>query len=138
MVMYPLADVPALQLSIPTHDPATLLRIGERLRPLKEQGVLIIGSGFLTPPVPGPLAADLRDPRGERQSGGASHHGNRRLLDGAIEAVVPDPLGLALLEELADPGHRRLTVILGHVGPGHPHRVAEEVVLIQGLAASER
>src|SRR5215472_16466682 len=51
-VMYPLADVPALQLSIPTHDPATLLGIGERLRPLKEQGVLIIGSGFLTLGVP--------------------------------------------------------------------------------------
>lgn len=51
-VMYPLADVPALQLSIPTHDPATLLRIGERLRPLKEQGVLIIGSGFLTHGLP--------------------------------------------------------------------------------------
>jgi 4,5-DOPA dioxygenase extradiol len=47
-VMYPLADVPAIQLSIPTHDPATLLAIGQRLRPLKEQGVLIIGSGFLT------------------------------------------------------------------------------------------
>jgi 4,5-DOPA dioxygenase extradiol len=51
-VMYPLADVPALQLSIPTHDPATLLRIGERLRPLKEQGVLVIGSGFLTHGLP--------------------------------------------------------------------------------------
>ena len=51
-VMYPLADVPAIQLSIPTHDPATLLRIGERLRPLKEQGVLIIGSGFLTHGLP--------------------------------------------------------------------------------------
>jgi len=51
-VMYPLADVPALQLSIPTHDPATLLKIGERLRPLKEQGVLIIGSGFLTHGLP--------------------------------------------------------------------------------------
>lgn len=51
-VMYPLADVPALQMSIPTHDPATLLRIGERLRPLKGQGVLIIGSGFLTHGLP--------------------------------------------------------------------------------------
>jgi 4,5-DOPA dioxygenase extradiol len=51
-VMYPLADVPAIQLSIPTHDPATLLRIGERLRPLKERGVLVIGSGFMTHGLP--------------------------------------------------------------------------------------
>jgi len=51
-VMYPLADVPAIQLSIPTHDPEALLRIGERLRPLREQGVLIIGSGFMTHGLP--------------------------------------------------------------------------------------
>ncbi|GAA0259319.1 class III extradiol ring-cleavage dioxygenase [Cryptosporangium japonicum] len=47
-VMYPDADVPVLQMSIPTHDPARLLALGERLRPLREQGVLVIGSGFMT------------------------------------------------------------------------------------------
>ena len=47
-VMYPDADVPVLQMSIPTHDPARLLTLGERLRPLREQGVLVIGSGFMT------------------------------------------------------------------------------------------
>ena len=51
-VMYPYGDVPALQLSLPTHDPDRLLRIGERLRPLREQGVLIIGSGYLTHGLP--------------------------------------------------------------------------------------
>lgn len=50
--MYPLGDVPVLQLSIPTHDPATLMDIGRRLRPLREQGVLIIGSGFMTHGLP--------------------------------------------------------------------------------------
>ena len=51
-VMYPYGDVPALQLSMPTHEPDRLLSIGERLRPLREQGVLIIGSGYMTHGLP--------------------------------------------------------------------------------------
>ncbi|MEU8816901.1 class III extradiol ring-cleavage dioxygenase [Actinoplanes sp. NPDC048796] len=47
-IMYPEADVPVLQLSIPTHDAGTLMSLGERLRPLREQGVLVVGSGFMT------------------------------------------------------------------------------------------
>ena len=50
--MYPEADVPVLQLSIPTHDTTTLLALGERLRPLREHGVLVIGSGFMTHGLP--------------------------------------------------------------------------------------
>ena len=51
-VMYPAGDVPVLQMSIPTHDPARLLELGRRLRPLREEGVLVIGSGFMTHGLP--------------------------------------------------------------------------------------
>lgn len=46
--MYPEADVPVLQVSMPTLDPVRLLELGRRLAPLRDEGVLIIGSGFFT------------------------------------------------------------------------------------------
>lgn len=51
-VMYPLGDVPVVQLSLPTHEPDTLMDLGRRLRVLREEGVLIIGSGFMTHGLP--------------------------------------------------------------------------------------
>jgi 4,5-DOPA dioxygenase extradiol len=51
-IMYPWADVPVLQMSLPTHDPARLLELGRRLRPLREEGVLVVGSGFMTHGLP--------------------------------------------------------------------------------------
>ncbi|MCW2581958.1 MAG: hypothetical protein JWQ53_748 [Klenkia sp.] len=51
-VMYPLGDVPVLQMSLPTHDPARLMDLGRRVRELREEGTLVIGSGFMTHGLP--------------------------------------------------------------------------------------
>lgn len=51
-IMYPDADIPVVQMSLPTHDPETLLGLGARLRSLRDEGVLVVGSGFLTHGLP--------------------------------------------------------------------------------------
>ncbi|WP_134768024.1 class III extradiol ring-cleavage dioxygenase [Nocardioides sp. 1609] len=51
-IMYPEADIPVLQLSMPTHDPERLLDLGRRLRGLREDGVLVVGSGYMTHGLP--------------------------------------------------------------------------------------
>nr|WP_028463490.1 class III extradiol ring-cleavage dioxygenase [Nocardia sp. 348MFTsu5.1] len=57
-VMYPEARIPVLQISLPTLDPEKLLDLGRRLRPLRDEGVLIVGSGFTTHGLP--FLTDMR------------------------------------------------------------------------------
>lgn len=46
--MYPRADVPVLSVSLPSHDARALFRMGRALRPLRDEGVFILGSGAMT------------------------------------------------------------------------------------------
>ena len=86
-VMYPDANIPVLQLSMPTHDPVKLLDLGRRLRALREEGVLVIGSGFMTHGLP-----YIRDWRVEAAAPGWSadfdHWAQEALDKGDIETLI--------------------------------------------------
>jgi len=109
--MFPDADVPVLQMSMPDLDPKRLFEVGQRLAPLRDEGVLIIGSGFLTHGLPfireffmgkpgegardalcasngRALRAAVRDPGGSGPTGRRPDLPDRRLRLRALEAFV--------------------------------------------------
>lgn len=48
LCMYPAADIPLLQLSLPSFAARPLWELGQALAPLRDEGVLIVGSGYIT------------------------------------------------------------------------------------------
>ena len=54
--MYPEADVPVLEVSIPTFDPEILFAIGTVLAPLREEGIMVMGAGLLNHSMQSPEA----------------------------------------------------------------------------------
>ncbi|MBG0562306.1 dioxygenase family protein [Actinoplanes aureus] len=87
-VMFPEADIPVLQMSLPTLEPDRLLDLGARLAPLRDEGVLIIGSGFTTHGLP-----FLRDWRPEAAAPGWSSE---------FDAWTAEALARGAIDELAD------------------------------------
>jgi len=97
-VMYPDADIPVLQMSLPTLEPDRLLQIGRRLAPLRDEGVLIVGSGFTTHGLP-----FIRDWRPDAAAPGWSRE---------FDAWAQETLARGAVDELAD---------FRSVAPGMPY-----------------
>jgi 4,5-DOPA dioxygenase extradiol len=58
MLMYPMADVPVVQLSIQQSlDPVHHVQMGEAISPLRKEGILLIGSGGAIHPLGDPYAS---------------------------------------------------------------------------------
>ena len=104
-VMYPDADLPVLQVSMPSLDPGKLFDVGRRLRPLRDQGVLIIGSGFLTHGLP-----FLRDFRVDAPPPAWSTE---------FDAWAREALEHGNIDELADFAHRAPAVRYAHPRTEH-------------------
>jgi 4,5-DOPA dioxygenase extradiol len=114
--MYPNADVPVLQISMPSLDPEELLAVGRRLAPLREQGVLIIGSGFFTHNL---SAITMTDPNVAAPSWSAEFDdwGRAALADGDTDALL-DFLNKAPSGQLAHPRTEHFAPLFVALGAG--------------------
>ncbi|MET9230856.1 class III extradiol ring-cleavage dioxygenase [Lentzea sp. NPDC003310] len=86
--MFPDADVPVLQMSMPTLDPRELHEIGRKLAPLRDQNVLIVGSGFMTHNlscVNFPAGPDYEPPSWSKEFDDWAH---RQLAAGDVDALL--------------------------------------------------
>jgi 4,5-DOPA dioxygenase extradiol len=121
VAMYPEANVPVLQMSIPTMDAGELLALGRTLAPLRREGVLITGSGFLTHNL---RALDWRS--GSRPPAWASE----------FDAWAKDVLERRDADELAR--YRERAPGVDDALPTHEHFVPVAVALGASIDRSER
>jgi 4,5-DOPA dioxygenase extradiol len=121
-VMYPAADIPVLQVSMPSLAPDRLLELGRRLAPLRDDGVLIIGSGFLTHGLP---FVDFSEPAADPPGWSAE-----------FDAWAADALARQALDELLD--YARRAPALRYAHPTVEHLAPMFVTLGAALEAGER
>lgn len=121
--LFPAADVPVVQVALPRRDPASLVALGEALRPFREEGVLILASGGL---VHNLGAVDFSAPDGQADPWAldAERWFVERLMDGRREPLLdhrsqwPGSRLAAPTTEHLDP----VFVAMGSAGPGESPR----------------
>jgi 4,5-DOPA dioxygenase extradiol len=86
--MFPKADIPVLQISMPSLDPPQLFEIGRRLAPLRDEGVLIMGSGFFTHNLQDMSFAKPSDAEPPAWSAEFDQWGAETLRSGDLDAVL--------------------------------------------------
>lgn len=86
--MFPDAQVPTIQLSMPTLDEASLVDLGRRLAPLRDQGVLVIGSGFTTHNLRWFSPSGLADAPAPTPSREFDHWAAERVAAGDLDSLI--------------------------------------------------
>ncbi len=125
--MYPDADVPVLQMSMPTLEPEQLLRLGRRLAPLRDEGVLIVGSGFFTHNLRGLTWGSAPDeaPAWSREF---DHWGREALAAGDVDALL-DFSGRAPAGRVAHPRSEHFAPLFVALGAGEDDLAGQRSVI---------
>lgn len=129
--MYPSADIPVLQISMPTLDPEGLFRIGQALAPLRDEGVLIIGSGFFTHNLRAIRMADGFDGVPPKWSSDFDEWGKERLAAGDVDSLL-DFLHKAPSGHLAHPRTEHFAPLFVTLGASQSE-LAEQRTVIDGF-----
>jgi aromatic ring-opening dioxygenase catalytic subunit (LigB family) len=117
--VYPDADMPVVQLSIRHgYDPAVHLAAGRALAPLRDEGVLILGSGDVVHNLRAAVRAENAAPLDWAQH---FHDAVRGRLSAGDHAALVDPGGLGPEARMAvDEHYLPLLYVLGASEPGEP------------------
>ncbi len=122
--MYPSADIPVLQISMPTLDRQQLMDIGRKLAPLRHDGVLIVGSGFFTHN----LRALRWDDSIPSFSAEFDEWGRRALQAGDIDALV-DFENKAPAGRLAHPRTEHFAPLFVALGAGEDELTSQQTAI---------
>ena len=135
--MYPEADMPLLQLSLRADfDPAAHIHVGKLLVPLRDEGVLIIGSGF-----------SFHDTRAIMNGAGAAPSATfDRWLNATLVESTPADRERGLLQWSAAPAARGahpredhllpLMVAVGAAGDDAGHRIYHQTDFMRAITVS--